>query len=178
MVEGIGDDCAVLRVCDRLLLVSCDLSVEGVHFRRRYGSPEDIGWKAAASSLSDIAAMGGAPLFGLVSLACPGNRGVSFVEGVYDGLIDAMSQCGAVIVGGDTTRSQEYMTLDVIVIGETIGNRYLSRKGGLGGRCLGRDRAPRTVECRPARTESRRCRARRSSMPTTIPSHAFPKDSG
>ncbi len=136
VVEGIGDDCAVLRVGDRLLLVSSDLSVEGVHFRKRYGSPEDIGWKAAASSLSDIAAMGGAPLFGLVSLACPGNRDVAFIEGVYDGLIDAMSQCGAVIVGGDTTRAQEHMTLDVTVLGETIGNRYLARRGALPGDAL------------------------------------------
>jgi thiamine-monophosphate kinase len=136
VVEGIGDDCAVVRVFDRLLLVSCDLFVENIHFRRAQATPESIGWKAATSSLSDIAAMGGAPLFCLVSLACPPDTEVGFIEAVYHGLVDAVSQWGAVVVGGDTTRSPDGLVLDVMVIGETIGNRYVSRRGAQPGDVL------------------------------------------
>ena len=129
VVEGVGDDCAVLRVGSRLMLVSCDLFIEDVHFRRRAATPEDIGWKAAMSSLSDIAAMGGEPLFCVVSLACPGDTDLSFLDSVYDGLLDAMSQCGATLVGGDTTKSPAGVILDVTVIGEVVSARYLARKG-------------------------------------------------
>ena len=135
VIAGIGDDCAVLRVGDRLLLMSCDLAVEGVHFRRNL-SPEDIGWKAAASALSDIAAMGGLPLFALVSLGCPGATETSFLEGLYSGLVDACSQAGATIVGGDTTESPDGVVIDVTVLGEAIGGRYLLRKGAQPGDVL------------------------------------------
>lgn len=128
VVEGIGDDCAVLRFGEHSLLVSCDLSIEGVHFLPGT-PPEAIGWRAAASSLSDIAAMGGAPGFVLVSLACPPDSEVSYIERVYDGLLDALAQCGAVLVGGDTTRSSAGLLLDVTVIGDVVGERYLTRKG-------------------------------------------------
>lgn len=128
VVEGIGDDCAVLRFDTRSLLVSCDLSMEGIHFLPDM-PPESIGWKAAASSLSDIAAMGGAPSFVLVSLACPPEREVAYIEAVYDGLLDALAQCGAVLVGGDTSRSPAGLLLDVTSIGETAGGRFLTRKG-------------------------------------------------
>ncbi|NIA15536.1 MAG: thiamine-phosphate kinase [Nitrospiraceae bacterium] len=129
VLEGIGDDCAVLRVFDRTLLVSCDLSVEGVHFSRETMSPEVIGWRAAASGLSDIAAMGGAPSFCLIALACPGDCDVTHVEDLYRGLSDAVLQAGAVIVGGDTTRSADRLTIDVTVIGDVVGERYLLRRG-------------------------------------------------
>ena len=129
VLEGIGDDCAVLRVFDRILLVSCDLSVEEVHFRCGTMPAEAIGWRAAASGLSDIAAMGGAPTFCLVALACPGNWDVAHVEDLYRGLSDAVLQAGAVVVGGDTTRSSDRLTLDVTVIGDMVGERYLLRRG-------------------------------------------------
>jgi len=137
VIEGIGDDCAVLRVFDRKLLASCDLLVEDVHFERRNTSPEDVGWKAATASLSDVAAMGGAPLFALVALACPADTDVAFIEGLYHGLSDAVWQAGAAVVGGDTTASPERITLDVTVLGEVIGNRYLPRHGAQVGDLLG-----------------------------------------
>jgi len=137
VVEGIGDDCAVVKVGDRLLLVSSDLSIEGVHFRREHGTAEAIGWKAATVALSDIAAMGGAPLFCLVSLACPGACDVSYIEGLYTGLAEAVTQHGAAIVGGDTTQSREGIVLDVMAIGEPIGDRYLTRRGAQAGDWLG-----------------------------------------
>lgn len=129
VVEGIGDDCAALRIGNRILLVSTDYSLEEVHFSRAYSSFEDIGWKAAASSLSDIAAMGGTPLFGLTTLLCPPDTDVQDIERLYQGLSGAMARFGAVIVGGDTVRSERRIGIDVVVIGEVRGNRFLRRRG-------------------------------------------------
>ena len=129
VVEGIGDDCAVVRFGDRQLLVSTDLFIENVHFRRDWATAADIGWKAAAASLSDIAAMGGAPLFCLTSLACPADTPTAMIEEIYQGISSALSRFGAVIVGGDTACVDAGTTLDVIVIGETVGNRCLRRHG-------------------------------------------------
>lgn len=135
-VVGIGDDCAVLQVGDRVLLATCDASVEDVHFSQAYASPEDIGWKAAATALSDIAAMGGRPLFLLITLACPANATVEFVEGLYRGLQSATGHAGGGIVGGDTTRSNQGYVIDVTVIGEPAGARYLLRSGAREGDLL------------------------------------------
>ena len=69
---GIGDDCAVLEPsAGRLVLATTDLLVEDVHFRRRYATAADVGWKSLAVNLSDIASMGGRPRWALVALACP-----------------------------------------------------------------------------------------------------------
>jgi thiamine-monophosphate kinase len=129
VVVGAGDDCAVLRVGERLLLVSCDASIEGVHFDRSFASPEDIGWKAAASALSDIAAMGGHARFVLVTLACPAETPVETLDALYRGLTSAVAEAEAAIVGGDTTQSPAGIVLDVTVMGEAEGGRYLLRRG-------------------------------------------------
>ncbi len=129
VIEGIGDDCAVLRVSDRIVLVTSDLCIENVHFRRDRVAASDIGWKAAAACISDIAAMGGAPLYCLVSIACPPSERTSYIEDLYQGMLSAMSRFGTVIVGGDTTRSNDGISIDVIAIGEAIGNRFLRRRG-------------------------------------------------
>ena len=70
-VIGIGDDCAVIPAGEGELLFSTDLLMEGVHFLRSESSPEDVGWKAAAVNLSDIAAMGGTPFATFLSIALP-----------------------------------------------------------------------------------------------------------
>ena len=133
VVVGVGDDCAVLRAGNATWLVSCDLSLEDVHFRRSTASPEDIGWKAAAAALSDIAAMGGVPRFVLVGLACPRDTELPFVERIYTGLRAAVAQSGAFVVGGDTTASRSGIVLDVTVIGEAKDGRYLLRRGACPG---------------------------------------------
>ncbi len=133
VLTGIGDDCAVLRLGDRQLLVTCDASIEDVHFRRALAAPEAIGWKSAASALSDIAAMGGQPRFVLITLACPAETDLGFLEGVYRGMADAVAHCGAVIVGGDTTQSPSGLVIDVTVIGEPTGSRHLLRCGACEG---------------------------------------------
>lgn len=129
VVEGVGDDCAVIRVFGHLMLVSCDLSIEGVHFRRDLARPEDIGWKVAAASLSDVAAMGGTPLFCLTSLSVPGDTPVQFVERLYQGISNLLSRFGAVVIGGDTTQADKGISIDVMVLGEVTGHRFLRRKG-------------------------------------------------
>ena len=147
VVEGIGDDCAVVKAGGRLLLMSCDLFVEDVHFRRATARPEDIGWKAAAAALSDIAAMGGTPLACLAALACPAETELAFLDALYRGLADAAADAGAVVAGGDTTRSPQGLVLDVTVLGEVAEGRYLSRRGARPGDvlavtgCLGRSAA-------------------------------------
>jgi thiamine-monophosphate kinase len=88
MVLGIGDDCAIYRPRGAAedLLFTTDLLLEDVHFRRATHRPEDVGWKALARGLSDIAAMGGEPRFFLVSLAVAAWAGPEWVEGFYRGL--------------------------------------------------------------------------------------------
>ena len=136
VIEGVGDDCAVLHVGDRTLLVTCDLSIENVHFRRASAVPEDIGWKAAAAALSDIAAMGGVPQFLLTSVAAPAETDAEELESVSRGMIDVARHCGAVVVGGDVTRSTDGIVLDVMVIGEAPEGRYKLRSGAKPGDML------------------------------------------
>jgi len=135
VIEGIGDDCAVLRIFDRLMVVSCDQAIEGVHFRTKQVRASDIGWKAAASSLSDIAAMGATPMFALVALACPPETEVPFIEGLYQGIASIMSQYSVSVVGGDTCHGP-HIALDITVIGAVRGNRYLRRTGSESGDLL------------------------------------------
>ena len=133
VLHGVGDDCAVLRVGEGVWLASCDASLEGVHFRRDWATPEDIGWKAAASALSDIAAMGGVPRFALVTLACPADTEAAYLARLYGGLRSAFDACGTVLIGGDTTASPQGVVLDVTVLGEAENGRYLLRSGAKAG---------------------------------------------
>ena len=116
--EGIGDDCAVLPVADGdALLFTADLLNEGVHFLRRATSARELGGKALAVNLSDIAAMGGRPVATLLSLALPPDAGETWGEEFMEGY-RALSECyGVALVGGDTTRSGQGITINVTAIG-------------------------------------------------------------
>jgi thiamine-monophosphate kinase len=119
---GIGDDTAVLTpVPGGLLLATTDLLIEDVHFRRRWAGPRDIGWKALAVNLSDIAAMGGRPRWALVSLAVPGRTPLGDVEAFYAGLREAGAPHGVTVVGGDTSSSPGGWFVSVTVLGEHAG---------------------------------------------------------
>ena len=120
---GIGDDCAVTRPpAERVhTLFSCDAFVEDVHFRRVWASPEDIGWKAAASALSDIAAMGGLARYMLITLACPTDTETSYLERLYIGIRKAADYAGVSVIGGDTTASPCGIVLSVTVVGVSPG---------------------------------------------------------
>jgi thiamine-monophosphate kinase len=124
---GIGDDCAVLEPAPgRALLVTTDLLVEDVHFRRRWAAPADIGWKALAVNLSDIAAMGGRPRWALVALACPEGTTAAEIAAFYEGALALTRAHGVAIVGGDTSSSPDGWLVNVTVLGEAVAPRLRS----------------------------------------------------
>lgn len=130
VVVGIGDDAAVVRTrADRDLVVTTDIQIEGVHFQRRYAAPYDVGWKAMAINLSDIAAMGALPRHALVSLAVPPDLPLRWVEDLYRGLSELGGSFGATIVGGNLARTSGPMTVDVTLVGEVEEDLLLRRTG-------------------------------------------------
>jgi thiamine-monophosphate kinase len=117
---GIGDDCAVLEPePGASLLATTDLLIEDVHFRRRYATPRDIGWKALAVNLSDIAAMGGRPRWALVALACPASTDTADVEAFYAAAWELAGEHAVSIVGGDTSASPAGWIVNVTLLGDT-----------------------------------------------------------
>lgn len=132
--EGIGDDCAVLPVADGdALLFTADLLNEGVHFLRRATSARELGGKALAVNLSDIAAMGGRPVATLLSLALPPDAGETWAEEFMEGYRTLSERYGVALVGGDTTRSGQGITINVTAIGRAplscIKRRSAARPG-------------------------------------------------
>jgi len=119
---GIGDDTAVLLPQPGArLLATTDLIVEDVHFRRAWASPFDIGWKAMAVNLSDIAGKGGHPVWALVGLALPAPADPAEVESLYEGMRQAAAPHGVAIVGGDTSVSPRGWFVNVTLLGEHLG---------------------------------------------------------
>lgn len=110
---GPGDDAAVLAAPDGRVVATTDVLVEGVHFRRDWSSGYDVGRKAAAANLADVAAMGGTATALLVGLACPPDLPLAWALELADGLRDEALLVGAVIVGGDT------VTADQVVVAVT-----------------------------------------------------------
>ena len=132
--EGIGDDCAVLPVAeDEALLFTADLLNEGVHFLRSATSPRELGGKALAVNLSDIAAMGGRPVATLLSLALPPDAGEAWAEEFMEGYHALSARYGVALAGGDTTRSGQGITINVTAIGRAplscIKRRSAARPG-------------------------------------------------
>ena len=118
VVRGIGDDCAVLRPADgHDLLVTTDTQEEGVHFRRDWSTPEDIGWRCLAVNVSDIAAMGGVPLGAVVALSLPETLAVAFVEAMYDGMSTVAEAYACPIIGGNISKSTERLSVTITVLG-------------------------------------------------------------
>jgi len=129
VVVGIGDDTAALRVRgDRLLLVTCDIQLEGRHFLRQKITPQQLGRKALAINLSDIASMGGLPRYALISLGLPKDLEVAWVDGLYEGLKEEATRFGVHIVGGNIT-SSPLILVDITLFGEVEEERLLQRSG-------------------------------------------------
>ena len=129
--RDLGDDCALLPVGGRTLAISIDLSLEGVHFRTDWLSFREIGWRATAAALSDLAAEGAQPLGVLVSLGVPSN--VQRATGNASPAVQIMSGVGAAarsvsasVLGGDLVRSPRYL-VDVCVLG--FAQRPVRRSG-------------------------------------------------
>lgn len=111
------DDAAVVEAPEGELVLTCDLMVEGVHFTRGTMAGFDLGWKALASNLSDVAAMGGRPLYALVSLAAPASAELAYLEEAWRGMAELARQAGVRLVGGDTSASPGGIFLDMCVVG-------------------------------------------------------------
>ncbi len=119
VVEGIGDDAAVLKTSgDCYVLVTTDAFVEGRHFRREWLSAEQIGMRAACAALSDIAAMGGEARAVLLSVGLPPGEDAAFGEQLVRGLHDVARSWDASLAGGDTFATPAGVWLDVVVVGE------------------------------------------------------------
>ncbi len=130
VVVGPGDDAAAIRSeSGRLLLLTCDMMTEGTHFRREWATPWQIGWKAMAQSISDIAAMGGDPAAAVASLAAPGDLPADVPEQLAEGLVAAASAYGASLVGGDLVGSPGPIVVDVSLAGWVEEDLMLRRRG-------------------------------------------------
>jgi thiamine-monophosphate kinase len=137
VVAGIGDDAAVIATqAGTDLIACCDLMVEGVHFRREWAPPRLIGRKALASTLSDIAAMGGIARFTMTSVALPAGLPDGFVEDLFDGILELAAASGVALVGGDTSRSTDSIFIDVSLIGECQMGRAIRRNGAQPGEAI------------------------------------------
>lgn len=118
VLVGIGDDCAVLPYNDtQYQLASCDLLVEDIHFIRNNIMPYQLGYKAVAVNLSDVAAMGGTPSHILLSVALPPDYTIAEWQELYRGIGDICNRYGVNLIGGDTTASADKLVINVTVIG-------------------------------------------------------------
>jgi thiamine-monophosphate kinase len=130
VIAGVGDDVAVLRLTDsRYLLATCDIQVEDVHFLRTAVTPFQLGKKAAAVNLSDVAAVGGMPRWALVSLALPQDLDVEFVDELYRGMRELMEPAGAFVVGGNVSSTPWQIVIDVFLMGEVAPEHLVLRRG-------------------------------------------------
>jgi thiamine-monophosphate kinase len=134
---GIGDDAAVVPgVRGELDVLTTDALVEGVHFDLRLSSFEDVGYKALAVNVSDIAAMGATPRLALLSLILPDRLTVADVDGLLDGFSRMAEEAGVVLAGGNITATPGPLTIDVTAVGHVRPRRVLTRAGGTAGDVL------------------------------------------
>jgi thiamine-monophosphate kinase len=125
---GPGDDAALVAASDGRVVASTDLLVEHRHFRRDWSTAYQVGRKAAAQNLADIAAMGAVGTALLVGLAAPDDLPVSWARGLSAGLADEAALVGASVAGGDTVRS-ETLTIAVTALGDLRGRPPVLRSG-------------------------------------------------
>jgi len=130
VVQGIGDDCAVLRArAGQEYLVTTDFSLEGVHFRREWHPPEAVGHRCLTRGFSDIAAMGGTPVAAFLSLALPSDVAQQWVRRFTRGLLRLAGKYGVVLAGGDTAQSPAGILADIMVIGTIPKGKAILRSG-------------------------------------------------
>lgn len=135
---GPGDDAAAVRTAaGTLTLLTADVLVEHVHFDRRIHGFEDIGWRAMAVNISDIAAMGGRPGQALVSICLPDTITVEQVEEIYRGMARAAGEYGCEIVGGDTVAAPRDLVVSVALTGEVSEGEMVTRQGAREGDLIG-----------------------------------------
>ena len=128
IVRAIGDDAAAFTVAsDQVSLITTDLLVERIHFIRKTISGFDLGYKSLAVNLSDIAAMGGEAREAFVSIGIPLKCPLEYLEAVYDGMKHLAAKFHVNILGGDTTRSETDLIINVVVHGTAAKEKLLCR---------------------------------------------------
>lgn len=134
LTVGIGDDAAIAKpVRGGLDVLTTDALVEGVHFDLAFSSFEDVGYKALAVNVSDIAAMGARPRLALLSLMLPSRLSVGDVERLLDGIGRMAAEAPVGIAGGNITTSPGPLVVDVALTGSVHPRKYLTRSGGRAG---------------------------------------------
>jgi thiamine-monophosphate kinase len=130
VIRDIGDDCAVLRPAAGMdVLLTTDTQEEGVHFRRDWASPEDIGWRCLAVNVSDIAAMGGSPLGAVVALSLPATLDVAFLEALYDGMQAVAQRYDCPVIGGNISQRADTLSVTITVAGQVPCGQSVYRSG-------------------------------------------------
>lgn len=125
---GIGDDTASFKPrAGHEILITCDCIVEGRHYLPDFITPFDLGRRAMALNISDIGAMGGQPLYALVSLGLKADTLVTDVEAVYRGFIAELNPFGASIIGGNVTKAEHAIFIDITLIGEAEPDKIVRR---------------------------------------------------
>ena len=131
----IEDDTAIIYKSNKDLLINTDVLVENVHFSSKTASPNDIGWKAITSNISDLVASGAEEILNItVGLITPPSTEWNWVEGVYEGMEKALNKFGGKLIGGDCSKGKEKI-LAITAIG-SLGPLRLHRANGLPGDCL------------------------------------------
>lgn len=122
----VGDDAAVLRAPAGTILFTTDLLVEGVHFDTSFTGPEDLGYKAIAVNVSDVAAMGGVPRRAVVGLGVVRDLAVEWIEALYAGMQECCREFDMAVVGGDVSRSDQIL-ISVALLGNPAGRLFIER---------------------------------------------------
>lgn len=134
VVVGIGDDAAVIAAPRNGLILTTDSLIEGIHFNLQFISPYQLGYKALAVNLSDVAAMAGIPTYALVSLGLPPRTKVEWVEDFYKGMKELAEEFGVQIIGGDISKSPTHL-ISLTLLGEVelqkVKKRALAQVGDL-----------------------------------------------
>jgi len=138
VVAGIGDDAAVLASDKKgfYSLFTCDMYVEKVHFTKKDVTPYQLGWKAMAGNISDIAAMGGLPRHAVVSIGLTGDEDVRYCDEIYRGMRAAAKPFKVDIVGGDTVTSPEGIVISVAMTGVVEEKMCVYRSGARQGEAV------------------------------------------
>jgi len=135
LIQGIGDDVAVIEIGGKALLVTTDILIEDIHFERSWMDPYRLGKKALTVNLSDIAAMGGTPKYFLISMGLPKNLPLSFISSLYRGLKEGARRFRVDLIGGDTSLSQK-IVINICLLGEGKKQDLVFRKGAKAGNDL------------------------------------------
>ena len=134
---GIGDDCAAFNPRPGYeILLTCDCIVEGRHFLPEHISPFELGRRAMTQNISDVGAMGGHPLYALISLGLKKETLVSHVLEIYRGFTAELNPFRAAIIGGNMTRSEGPVFIDITIIGEVEAGKMVRRSGAKAGNAI------------------------------------------